>query len=240
MQGKISANLAWRALRSVILGICVSGSLAARVAEAAPFHEDGKAGIRFPIPFAHYEEKTGAQVTALVLHDPRVKIPAGIEMTSGVYDVSGDPFFVVWRKDEGSLPTQKQLLDLAGSSSLLRRLMPWAKGLPDDLQFDAATLRGTGNLRTTGELKGRALLQVTREGSVFVGLFYKSAADGDLLSQAGEGLVVLPGRNLRFAELLPGGLPLRDTLGVAMTTLAVTFAAVALTWRRTRGGPKGA
>ncbi len=230
MQHKIPAKLA----RQYIFGAYAAGLLAAGPARAGALHEDGKAGIRFRIPFAQYEEKSGAQVTALVLADPRVKIPTGIEITSGVYDATGEPFLVVWTKTEGVPPTQKQLLDLAGASPFLRRLMPWTRGLPEDLHFDAEALRGSGTLKPSGGLKGRALLQVTREGSVFVGLFYRGAGDAELLDQVGEGLAVLPGRGVRFAELAPGGLTLRALIAVAAAVLIFGLGLGALTWRRPR------
>lgn len=216
---------------SGLAGLLASASLAAA---ATAYHEDGRAGIRFPIPFVQFEEKTGQQVTALVLADPRVKIPSGIELTSGVYAAAGLPFIVVWKKAERAPPTQKQLLDLAGATPLLRRFLPWARGLPDDLRFDTASLRGIGTLRATGGLSGRALLQVTRDGSVFVGLFFKDPADAVLLDSAGAGLAVLPGRSLSFAELTPGGMPVRTFLLLTLATLGLSGAGMGLTWLRKR------
>lgn len=195
-----------------------------RTAAAATVHEDGKAGVRFPIPFAEADVKTATQVTALVLDSGKVRLPEGVEITSGVYSRAGTPYLVVWTKPEARPPTQKEILDLAaapGLGGLARRLQPWLKGFPADLRFDRDTLRGAGSLaKTSGILRSKVLLQVTREASVFIGLFYTDPADAAQLDVVAAGLTVLPGRGIRFAELAPGGLALRTQLAIAGAALA--------------------
>ncbi len=201
-----------------------------RTAAAASVHEDGKAGVRFPIPFAEADAKTATQVTALVLADGKARLPEGVEITSGVYSRAGTPYLVVWTKPEARPPTQKEVLDLAaapGLGGLARLLQPWLKGFPADLRFDRDTLRGVGSLvKASGTLRSKVLLQVTRDASVYVALFFDDPADSAQLDVVAAGLTVLPGRSIRFAELAPGGLALRTQLAFAGAALAALAAFV--------------
>lgn len=230
MQGNTQVKLA------CLLGI-YAGILAGTARAAPAVHEDGRAGIRFPIPIKDAVVKSGEQVTALVLADPRVKMPAGIALTSGLYAPTGEPFLIVWTKADPP-PTQKQIRDLAGTAPLLRRLLPWTKGLPEDLRFDPEALRGAGTLRTVSGLKGRALLQVTRAGSVFVGLFYREPTDAALLDTVAAGLSVLPDHTVRLADLAPGGWTLKAQMASAafvLLTAIFLLARVVTTMRAKRG-----
>ena len=220
---------------SLISGFCGILVLSATIATGTSrrVYEDADAGIRMTIPFAQSEQKSAAQVDALLNAEAKVPMPRGVVVSGGIYDASGLPFILVCKKGGASAPTQRDVKDLAsfeGPWSFVvkpfRALAPSLKGIPDDFRFDLARLKGRAYLPERGGFKSQVMMQLTTEGAAFAGFYYRDDADQALADEAFESLSPLPGRSLDYRGLAPGSLALATKLGIVSALLLAALLVV--------------
>ena len=197
------------------------------------WYTDSAAGLQFRVPFKPFVAKTGAQVEALILKDPKLALPDGVRYTSGLYD--GDsravppavPYVLVWTHADAQPPTRAALDDWGRDDAA-----PAARW---GLKFDPQAMRGIGGRREGAGLRSRFLMQVARGSTVFVGLFYAKPEDAALFDVIASSFTLTPGKVLRRDELSDGVSTHRSrALTLAATASALLVLALALLLRRGR------
>jgi hypothetical protein len=191
-------------------------------AAAGTWHADPESGVRVRIPWDDALVKNARQVEGLILHRNEVDIPPGQRYTSAVYAPGGEPFVVLWTRQDESPPTRRDLIDLAEADT--------GFGLTS-LQVDPEALRGQGRIEAaaTGALQGRVLFQIAKGSTVFLGYYWSKDEDAAYFDELVASFELTPDRRLDWEEL-PSGRPslthlLVASAGVLALGLSVTFLA---------------
>lgn len=212
-------------LRAAQAAICAAfTALAAGSPRAAAgsWHADPESGARVRIPWDDALVKNARQVEGLILHRNEVDIPPGQRYTSAVYAPGGEPFVVLWTRQDETPPTRRDLSDLAEAET--------GFGLTG-LQVDPEALRGEGRVEATatGALQGRVLFQIAKGSTVFLGYYWSKDEDAAYFDELAASFELTPDRRLDWEEL-PSGRPsltqlLVASAGVLGLGLSVTFLA---------------